>query len=292
MRSGHGKTYISSGILLPSKVTHLVIRRPPHFYFRPGDYVFVNIPAIAKYEWHPFTLSSAPEQEDYMWLHIRGVGEWTNQLYGYFEKEQARLHSGEILPAIVGPSQPKPKPLPRPLPTTRPLPPAESQTPQKDFLAKNLAQLAVRKTSPGSPLKKSPTILNTENEIGKKDNPFDFSSAVSKSSDASSSTPQTQPPKFERQTSESNSAIRKIQASLQRTFSRKVNSVQEGQTNEGFLGDETNEPKMVPSIARKKFLADQKSVGSFVVKGKTPLEKSLSMPDIQNRLKKRERLVA
>lgn len=286
MRSGHGKTYISSGILLPSKVTHLVIRRPPHFYFRPGDYVFVNIPAIAKYEWHPFTLSSAPEQEDYMWLHIRGVGEWTNQLYGYFEKEQARLHNGEILPAIVGPSQPKPKLMPKPLP------PPESQTPQKDFLAKNLAQLAMRKTTPSAPLKKSPTILSTENEIGKKDNPFDFSSAGNKSSEATSSAPQTQPPKLERQTSESSSAIRKIQASLQRTFSRKANSVQEGQTNEGFLSDEPNEPKMVPSIARKKFLADQKSAGSFVLKGKTPLEKSLSMPDIQNRLKKRERLVA
>lgn len=63
MRAGRGKTYISSGLLLPSKVTHLVIKRPLHFYFRPGDYVFVNIPAIAKYEWHPFTLSSAPEQE-------------------------------------------------------------------------------------------------------------------------------------------------------------------------------------------------------------------------------------
>lgn len=63
MKAGRGKTYISSGILLPSKVTHLVIKRPYHFCFRPGDYVFVNIPAIAKYEWHPFTLSSAPEQE-------------------------------------------------------------------------------------------------------------------------------------------------------------------------------------------------------------------------------------
>lgn len=58
-----GKTYISSGILLPSKVTHLVIKRPHHFDFHPGDYVFVNIPAIAKYEWHPFTISSAPEQD-------------------------------------------------------------------------------------------------------------------------------------------------------------------------------------------------------------------------------------
>lgn len=63
MRTDRGKTYISSGLLLPSRVTHLVIKHPPHFDFHPGDYVFVNVPAIAKYEWHPFTISSAPEQE-------------------------------------------------------------------------------------------------------------------------------------------------------------------------------------------------------------------------------------
>ncbi|XP_018302029.1 NADPH oxidase 5 [Mycetomoellerius zeteki] len=99
LRSQRGKTYISSGLLLPSKVTHLVIKRPSNFHFHPGDYVFVKIPVIAKYEWHPFTISSAPEQEDYMWLHIRAVGEWTNSLYSYFEKEQIKLHCVDILPA-------------------------------------------------------------------------------------------------------------------------------------------------------------------------------------------------
>ncbi|XP_076766799.1 NADPH oxidase [Xylocopa sonorina] len=97
-RSELGKTYISSGLLLPSRVTHLVIKRPPHFDFHPGDYVFVKIPAIACYESHPFTISSAPEQEDYIWLHIRAVGEWTNSLYSYFEKEQIKLQSSNILP--------------------------------------------------------------------------------------------------------------------------------------------------------------------------------------------------
>ncbi|XP_039306624.1 NADPH oxidase 5 isoform X2 [Solenopsis invicta] len=99
LRSQQGKTYISSGLLLPSKVTHLVIKRPPNFHFRPGDYVFVKIPVIAKYEWHPFTISSAPEQADYIWLHIRAVGEWTNTVYSYFEKEQIKLHCPDILPA-------------------------------------------------------------------------------------------------------------------------------------------------------------------------------------------------
>ncbi|CAB3225688.1 unnamed protein product, partial [Arctia plantaginis] len=97
LRSERGNTYISSGILLPSRVTHLVVKRPPLLDFHAGDYVFVNIPAIATYEWHPFTISSAPEQEDYLWLHVRGVGQWTNRLYSYFEQEQARLHGPETL---------------------------------------------------------------------------------------------------------------------------------------------------------------------------------------------------
>ncbi|XP_011305289.1 NADPH oxidase 5 [Fopius arisanus] len=97
LRSQRGKTYISSGLLLPSRVTHLVIKRPQHLDFHPGDYVFVNIPVIAKYEWHPFTISSAPEQEEYMWLHIRAVGEWTNSLYSYFERKQQKLERGEVI---------------------------------------------------------------------------------------------------------------------------------------------------------------------------------------------------
>lgn len=37
-----------------------------------------------------------------MWLHIRGVGEWTNRLYSYFEEEQQKLHLlNEELPGSV-----------------------------------------------------------------------------------------------------------------------------------------------------------------------------------------------
>ena len=56
--------------------------------------VFVKIPAIAKFEWHPFTISSAPEQQDFFTLHIRGVGQWTNRLYQYFEEEYRRQNEG------------------------------------------------------------------------------------------------------------------------------------------------------------------------------------------------------
>ncbi|XP_042266656.1 NADPH oxidase 5 [Thunnus thynnus] len=84
-----GGLYIVEVNLLPSKVTHLVIKRPQFFHFKPGDYVYINIPVIAKYEWHPFTISSAPEQSDSLWLHIRSMGQWTNRLYEYFRQPES-----------------------------------------------------------------------------------------------------------------------------------------------------------------------------------------------------------
>ncbi|XP_067412184.1 NADPH oxidase 5 [Emydura macquarii macquarii] len=87
-----GGLHIVEVNLLPSKVTHLVIKRPQFFHYKPGDYVYLNIPAIAKYEWHPFTISSAPEQEDTIWLHIRSLGQWTNRLYEYFRWPEPFIH--------------------------------------------------------------------------------------------------------------------------------------------------------------------------------------------------------
>ncbi|NWI01249.1 NOX5 oxidase, partial [Tichodroma muraria] len=71
------------------QVTHLVIQRPKSFRFQPGDYVYLNVPAIAAYEWHPFSISSAPEQPETLWLHIRARGQWTTKLYEFFQQLQS-----------------------------------------------------------------------------------------------------------------------------------------------------------------------------------------------------------
>ncbi|KAG5273670.1 hypothetical protein AALO_G00154140 [Alosa alosa] len=96
-----GGLYIVEVNLLPSKVTHLVIKRPPFFHFKPGDYVYLNIPAIAKYEWHPFTISSAPEQPDTIWVHIRSMGQWTNRLFEYFRQPDLQAVSTKRLTASL-----------------------------------------------------------------------------------------------------------------------------------------------------------------------------------------------
>ncbi|XP_071825647.1 NADPH oxidase 5-like isoform X1 [Apostichopus japonicus] len=78
-----GKSYIQEANLLSSNVTHLKITRPPYFDYEPGDYVFVKIPELSANEWHPFTISSAPEEKGTFSLHIRSAGNWTNQLYDF-----------------------------------------------------------------------------------------------------------------------------------------------------------------------------------------------------------------
>ncbi|EAA12239.5 AGAP008072-PA, partial [Anopheles gambiae str. PEST] len=248
MRTEHGKTYISSGLLLPSKVTHLVIKRPLHFCFRPGDYVFVNIPAIAQYEWHPFTLSSAPEQEDYIWLHIRGVGEWTNRLHNFFEREQERLHNGEIPALVAGSSG-----------------------------SASVAAVAASAKATVGPRAGDAT---TPAGIMKQRHPPGTSKLAMEGYSAPSpvATSTAQPAKFERQMSD-NRAFKKIQATLQRTFSRRDQLIPRsggaggvgGIANEGFSGDG--------------------SLHKLIFQQKVPLEKSLSMPDMQNKFKKRERMM-
>ena len=92
---GHGMTVIEEGTSLPSRVTYLKIKKPSKFNYSPGDWCFIKIPTIAIHEWHPFTISSAPEVSGQFTLHIRGVGQWTNSLYRLFEKEYERQKLGE-----------------------------------------------------------------------------------------------------------------------------------------------------------------------------------------------------
>ncbi|ALC41430.1 Nox [Drosophila busckii] len=246
MRGEHGKTYISSGLLLPSKVIHLVIKRPFNFNFRPGDYVFVNIPAIANYEWHPFTISSAPEQEDYMWLHIRTVGEWTNRLYRYFEREQQKLHKGETnqhMHAIPTPSFMLLNESRNPALLAQSNPSSTTLTPQTDFLARNMVNVNLNEQSPPArPPRHQRKLVAAPTE------PPAGTAGVNR--------------------------IRSIKKTLQRTFSRK----------------DAAEPKSkTVGIANGAFTHEREEREELSLKQR-PLEKSISLPDISMKSKKRSRL--
>lgn len=81
------------------RVIELQIYKPCMAY-KPGQYVFINIPEVSSFEWHPFTLTSCPE-EDYISVHIRVVGDWTGQLAQRLNCFQKLTGSTRIdLPAI------------------------------------------------------------------------------------------------------------------------------------------------------------------------------------------------
>lgn len=92
-------------ILHQSGVFELVFRKDG-WSFVAGQYVELMVPSVSAIQWHPFTLTSAPE-EPLKSIHIRVVGEWTRKVaraHGIiFEKETNRLIEVDLpqsLPAI------------------------------------------------------------------------------------------------------------------------------------------------------------------------------------------------
>ena len=63
--------------------------KPPGLNYHAGQYVFLKSAVITKYEWHPFTLTSCPE-DNYLECHIKAVGDWTESLHEHYDALYAR----------------------------------------------------------------------------------------------------------------------------------------------------------------------------------------------------------
>ena len=75
VRARH-RTYISKVVQHPGGVVEVHIKKEKTEQ-RAGQYIFINCPQISYFQWHPFTLTSCPE-EDYLSVNIKMVGDWTN----------------------------------------------------------------------------------------------------------------------------------------------------------------------------------------------------------------------
>ncbi|KAK9278776.1 hypothetical protein L1049_028354 [Liquidambar formosana] len=69
----------------PGNVLALHMSKPQGFKYKSGQYMFVNCAAVSPFEWHPFSITSAPGN-DYLSVHIRTLGDWTQQLKTVFSK--------------------------------------------------------------------------------------------------------------------------------------------------------------------------------------------------------------
>ncbi|KAI8840204.1 ferric reductase NAD binding domain-containing protein [Chytriomyces cf. hyalinus JEL632] len=101
---GRAKTYISKVVQHPSNVVEVQFTKPS-FKQQAGQYIFISCPEIATYEWHPFTLTSSPN-EPFVSLHIRVVGDWTTAFARrlgcrFGNKDEATMTPPSSLPFVM-----------------------------------------------------------------------------------------------------------------------------------------------------------------------------------------------
>lgn len=85
-RSEHYSVKLLKVSVLPGNVLSLILSKPQGFKYKSGQYIFLQCPAISSFEWHPFSITSAPG-DDYLSVHIRIVGDWTEELKRVFTEE-------------------------------------------------------------------------------------------------------------------------------------------------------------------------------------------------------------
>ncbi|KAF8389943.1 hypothetical protein HHK36_024462 [Tetracentron sinense] len=85
IRSGSYDVEVLKATIYPGKVISLKLSKPVGFTYRSGMYIFLQCPQISPFEWHPFSLTSAPE-DDHLSLHIRTLGDWSYQIYSHFQE--------------------------------------------------------------------------------------------------------------------------------------------------------------------------------------------------------------
>ncbi|XVF20159.1 hypothetical protein REPUB_Repub11eG0174200 [Reevesia pubescens] len=76
---------VIKAVIYAGNVLALYVTKPQGFKYKSGMYLFVKCPDISKFEWHPFSITSAPK-DDYLSVHIRTLGDWTTELKDRFQK--------------------------------------------------------------------------------------------------------------------------------------------------------------------------------------------------------------
>ncbi|KAM6562685.1 hypothetical protein CsatB_022683 [Cannabis sativa] len=85
LRSSIKAVKILKVAVYPGNVLAIHMTKPQGFKYKSGQYMFVNCAAVSPFEWHPFSITSAPG-DDYLSVHIRTLGDWTRQLKTVFSE--------------------------------------------------------------------------------------------------------------------------------------------------------------------------------------------------------------
>ncbi|XP_059642733.1 respiratory burst oxidase homolog protein C-like isoform X2 [Cornus florida] len=99
-RSTTEQVDIQEAHVYPGNVLMLRMSKPDGFEYKSGQYMFVKCAAVSRFEWHPFSITSAPG-EDKLSVHIRALGDWTRQIKTVFQRELEAGVQGNKKPVMI-----------------------------------------------------------------------------------------------------------------------------------------------------------------------------------------------
>ncbi|CAN8253507.1 unnamed protein product [Cochlearia groenlandica] len=84
-----------SARLFSCKAIELVLPKDPRLSYAPTSFVFVNIPLISQFQWHPFSITSSSSVDKHtMSIMMKCEGTWTDSVYN--KVEEASISNNKI----------------------------------------------------------------------------------------------------------------------------------------------------------------------------------------------------
>ncbi|KAJ2816493.1 hypothetical protein FBU31_006556 [Coemansia sp. 'formosensis'] len=105
IRARANRPRILSVIQHPSNVIELRFEKRG-MNVKVGQFVYLCVPSLSWFQWHPFTLTSAPE-DDELSVHIWAGGDWTEKLINTFQRNA--VNAPRPLDIVHEPVQPPPR---------------------------------------------------------------------------------------------------------------------------------------------------------------------------------------
>ncbi|KAL9375395.1 hypothetical protein Peur_032274 [Populus x canadensis] len=74
--------------LFPSKAIELTLPKDPRLKYTPTSVIYMKIPSISKFQWHPFSITSSSNLDDHtMSVVVKCNGGWTSTFYDVIQAE-------------------------------------------------------------------------------------------------------------------------------------------------------------------------------------------------------------
>jgi len=79
------KSHVSSD----GQYLQLSLKRPEYYKYSLGQYAFINIPEVSRWQWHPFSIASCSRSDKIKFI-IKNAGDWTGKTVELFKQHNKK----------------------------------------------------------------------------------------------------------------------------------------------------------------------------------------------------------